>query len=164
MRYLVISDTHGRDAHIRQWALAHRPMWDAVIHAGDFFRDGVRLAQALDLPLYGAQGNNDLDPAAPWERCWTDGKWRVGVVHGHQWPAPSRSQGLDHWARERGLDVVVYGHSHVPEAMLDAGVWRINPGAIHAPRQGSGRSALTLNLSEALTFRFDHPAESAPAT
>jgi len=146
MRYLVVSDSHGHLNLLWNWLKTCRESWDAIIHAGDYYRDGEALSQQLGLPMFGAQGNNDRDARAPWETVWQDGTRRLGVIHGHQWDADHRLQGLLEWAKMRGCEVVVFGHSHVDGVFQQEGRWLINPGAIWRPRQGRPPLVMTLEI------------------
>ena len=128
-RYLVISDSHGHMAEV----LARCQDWgrfDGVIGAGDFYRDGAALAQIMNLPYFGAQGNNDREPDAPW---MTDipGTVLGLVIHGHQWPAPVRQNGLVQRAKQSGAEYVVFGHSHRRFDLTVDGIRLLNPGAIY---------------------------------
>ncbi|MBX5467858.1 MAG: YfcE family phosphodiesterase [Firmicutes bacterium] len=147
MRYLVLSDSHGRLEPVWRWLAACKDQFDAVIHAGDFFLDGQTVADALQVPYYGAQGNNDRDPKAPWETVWEDQGVRLGVIHGHQWAAPQRLAGLGQWAKAHRLKVVVYGHTHVDAVTQWEGGWLLNPGAVWRPRARRPAQVMSLTVT-----------------
>ncbi|MHB1612220.1 MAG: metallophosphoesterase family protein [Sulfobacillus sp.] len=151
MRYLVFSDTHGHVDTVSQWFQDAPDAVNAVVSAGDFYRDGLALAQQWGLPYYGAQGNNDLEPASPWHTIWDDGAFRVGVIHSHQWPVHRRLDELTQWGHENGCQIVIFGHSHV--RFYQPGVVSLlNPGAVHRPRNGQPPTAVVMDLNPDRTW------------
>lgn len=138
MRYLVVSDTHGRIFPVLDRMSGSKWGFDAVIGAGDFYRDGVALS--------GAQGNNDLEPDSPWSNTWQDGLVRGLVIHGHQWPSHRRRQGLIEKAQALSCNLVIYGHSHVREWIKVGDITLINPGAVHAPRNNQPKTIAVLDI------------------
>lgn len=146
MRYLVISDTHG---HIEP-VLAHRRDYGeiaAVIGAGDFYRDGAWIAEMWGLPYYGAQGNNDHEPQSPWSSTFRDGRVVGFVIHGHQWEASRRLQGLCQVAKAQRADILVYGHTHRRRVDRCQDATLLNPGAVYAPRGGEPRTVALLDIA-----------------
>ncbi|WP_413805311.1 metallophosphoesterase family protein [Streptomyces sp. OE57] len=133
MRLLLMSDTHlPRRAKALPGELLERlPDADVVIHAGDW----VDLA-TLDLleersrRLLGVYGNNDgselrarLPEVAQAELAGV----RLGVVH-----ETGQSKGRERRCAERfpDLDVLVFGHSHIPWDTTAEGRLRLlNPGS-----------------------------------
>ncbi|POB11092.1 metallophosphoesterase [Sulfobacillus sp. hq2] len=155
MRYVVISDTHGR---IAKWAnqLVNLSDVDGLICAGDFYRDGLWLAQKMGVPYYGAQGNNDHDVHAPWATFWQSHGVRFGVIHGHQWPASQRLAALQRLAHQFTLQVLVFGHSHKRESYHTSETWIVNPGAGFRPVQSPPSFGwLTYDAEGSLNFSWD---------
>ena len=132
-RLLLISDTHipARAKRVPE------PVWrevdaaDVVIHAGDWI--DVATLDALEARaarLVGVWGNNDgpslrarLPEAAHVE---LDGV-RFGVVH-ETGPATGREARMD--AEHDGVDVLVFGHSHIPwDTVTPRGIRLLNPGS-----------------------------------
>jgi len=132
-RLLLISDTHipARAKRLPE------PVWrevdaaDVVIHAGDWI--DVATLDALEARaarLVGVWGNNDGPPlrarlpeAAHVE---LDGV-RFGVVH-ETGPAKGREARMD--AEHEGVDVLVFGHSHIPwDTVTPRGIRLLNAGS-----------------------------------
>jgi uncharacterized protein len=80
-------------------------------------------------PVAAVRGNMDdaaVRAALP-ERAVVEAQGlRFGLVH-DPGPAARRHERLRDWFP--GCDLVVYGHTHQPEATLDEGVWIVNPGS-----------------------------------
>ena len=54
---------------------------------------------------------------------------------------------LKYKAMEAGVDVVLYGHTHIANIVFEEGVWFINPGSLSRPRYGK-RSFATIEIKE----------------
>jgi predicted phosphodiesterase len=61
----------------------------------------------------------------------------VEAVHGNmdEWPLQERLR-----AAFPGCGLVAYGHTHLPEVALDAGVWIVNPGSPTERRRAPGHT------------------------
>ena len=133
MRLLAIADTHvprrARDLPHAVWSAVDRA--DLVVHAGDWV-DAATLdaVSARSRRLVGVYGNND-DPAVrrrlPEVARADAGGVRLAVVH-ETGPAKGREQRCAQ--RFPHVDVLVFGHSHIPWDTVAAGGLRLlNPGS-----------------------------------
>ena len=132
-RLLLIADTHlprrARDLPARVWAEVDDA--DLVVHAGDWV--DLRLLDELEersRRLVGVWGNNDhgaLRERLPEiARVEVDGI-RLGVVH-ETGPAKGREERCS--AAHPDLDVLVFGHSHIPwDTTSASGLRLLNPGS-----------------------------------
>ncbi len=141
MKWLVFSDSHGSMDYMRRAVEAEKP--DRVLHLGDVARDGARL-QALfpKLPMEQVRGNCDGwggDEPEEKEVFFMDR--RVWMLHGHTYHVKYGTGMLVSEARARGVDVVVFGHTHQPLCDWD-GLWVMNPGTV------SGRPRATYGVIE----------------
>ena len=138
-RILVISDTHYPNRLIPDAFYGLIEDCDLLVHCGDFqdsdFYDELLL---LGKPLHAVLGNNDdflLERQLPRRLAFTAGGVRIGVVHGS---GPSR-KALENARREfagEGLDIVLFGHSHVPTIQQEGGRLYLNPGSLTCSRSG----------------------------
>ena len=158
MRVLIISDTHRsmsiyRDL-VEQWA----PL-DMVIHCGDVEGDEYTVAQAVDCPVEIVQGNNDFFSDLPRERQLTIGKYRVFVTHGHQYYVSTGHEFLAREAAARGMDIVMYGHTHRPVIEKIDSVLVMNPGSLTYPRQSNRKASyiiMEMDQSEEPEFQIHY--------
>ena len=58
-KYLVVSDTHGRDQNFYDVLDIEEPL-DGIIHCGDFEGSEGKYALASNCPVYFVAGNNDF--------------------------------------------------------------------------------------------------------
>ncbi|KRF06453.1 phosphodiesterase [Nocardioides sp. Soil777] len=132
-RLLVLADTHvprrARDLPEQVWDEVARA--DVVVHAGDWVDE--RLLDELESRarrLVGVHGNNDhgnlRDRLPEVARVEIQGV-RLGVVH-ETGPAKGREQRCGGLYPD--LDVLVFGHSHIPwDTTTDTGLRLLNPGS-----------------------------------
>ncbi|GAB7029336.1 metallophosphoesterase [Streptomyces sp. NPDC021749] len=133
MRLLLLSDTHlpQRAKALPPRLLDEVPRADAVLHAGDWVDTAtLDLLQARARRLIGVYGNNDgpeLRARLP-EVAYADlAGLRFGVVH-ETGPAQGRERRCA--ARYPDLDVLVFGHSHIPwDSVADGRLRLLNPGS-----------------------------------
>lgn len=133
MRLVLLADTHvparARDLPSEVWAAVDAA--DVVVHAGDWIsQDFHAVLSGRAAQLVGCAGNNDspaltrLLPAVATVEL--DGV-RLGVVH-QTGPATGREARCDR--DHPGLDVLVFGHSHIPwDSRTPAGLRLLNPGS-----------------------------------
>ena len=152
MQLLLIADTHvprrARTLPGEVWRLVDTV--DVVVHAGDWVDASlVDEVEARAGRLVGVHGNNDgaeirsrLPEVA---RVELDGL-RLGVVH-ETGQATGRERRCD--AAHPGLDVLVFGHSHIPwDTVTPRGMRLLNPGSPTDRRSQPHHTYLTAAVHE----------------
>ncbi|ACD96212.1 metallophosphoesterase family protein [Trichlorobacter lovleyi] len=133
MRILVVSDTHGNQAALLR---AHEAAGrcEAIIHLGDGEEDAALLA-VLDegCPVVRLAGNCDLGSTAPRELIREWAGVRLLLCHGDRYGVKGGLARLLEQGRATGVDAVLYGHTHLAQAVRQEGIWLINPGTLTAP-------------------------------
>ena len=142
MKWLVFSDSHGNLEYMKRAVEEYRP--DGVLHLGDVSRDAQRLAQLFPgLPVEGVRGNCDgMSGDAPVEREIFIGGKRLWLLHGHTYHVKWGVGMLVSEARARGVDAVLFGHTHQPLCYREGRLWVVNPGTV------SGRPRATCSVIE----------------
>lgn len=131
MKILVLSDSHRHVGNLLTAVEREKP--DLVFHLGDLAGDAEELADAYpDTPVVMVTGNCDawsIGPDAPGTRLETAGGVRFLLTHGHLFDAKRGPGALLREGRKRGVDAVLYGHTHIAVARQEQdGLWLINPG------------------------------------
>ncbi|MEU5313012.1 metallophosphoesterase [Streptomyces sp. NPDC021562] len=152
MRLLLTSDTHlpKRAKRLPDRLLAELPRADVVIHAGDWVDEAtLDLLETGSRRLVGVYGNNDgpgLRARLP-EVAYADlGGLRFGVVH-----ETGAAQGREARcaARFPDLDVLVFGHSHIPwDTTAPGGLRLLNPGSPTDRRRQPHCTYLTATVAD----------------
>jgi uncharacterized protein len=148
----VISDTHLRRVSkefkgIFKTYLADK---DLILHAGDIVSEEI--IDFLDKgALHAVHGNMDpfeVQRRLPAKTIVEIGPYRIGLIHG--W---GPSAGLeDRIAAEfRGVDAVVYGHSHHAANHMRNGVLYFNPGTATGYASSGIHSVGILELGDTIT-------------
>ena len=141
MKILVFSDSHGRLGHMVEAMERERP--HRVFFLGDHYRDGQALADAYpDIPMELVRGNCDWDKA-PDELIVEAGGVRFLLTHGHRYWVKSGTDQLARAARETGVDVACFGHTHNALNMPDHGVLLFNPGTAGGIYARAGYGVIT---------------------
>jgi len=65
---------------------------------------------------------------------------RILIVHGHLFGVKSDHEKLAQLLRNGGYNLIIYGHSHMPEIIPLPQGYLMNPGSLSSPRRGSKRS------------------------
>lgn len=134
MKILIVSDTHHRDENYVKVINRVAPV-DMVIHCGDIEGSETLIAEKAKCPVQMVMGNNDYFSDLPREKVFCVGKYKVWLTHGHNYYVSMGNEILKREAKARGVDIVMYGHSHRPVIDIDKEITAINPGSLTYPRQ-----------------------------
>ena len=107
---------------------------DCLIHLGDYYPDSYELrAMCPGTEVYQVPGNCDeygCYSRLPRILMPTIGGVRFYMTHGHLHKVKMTRSLLLKDARSANAQVVLYGHTHIPECSREAdGLWVMNPGA-----------------------------------
>ncbi len=148
MRILIVSDTHRQNKNYLK-ALGKVEPVDMVIHCGDVEGSEYVISESARCPVEMVAGNNDYFSELPREKEFEIGKYRVWLTHGHNYYVAMGNETLKEEARARGVDIVMFGHTHKPVVDTSGGLTVINPGSLTYPRQSNRRpSYILMELDE----------------
>lgn len=156
MKVLVISDTHRQTDNFYKVVDKIGPI-DMIIHCGDVEGSEYELEAASDCPIVMVAGNNDFFSELPREEYLDIGPYKVWVTHGHTNYVSMGYERIKEEAIGRGVDVVMFGHSHRPLVDIDDEVIAINPGSLSYPRQENRRPSyivMELDRNDELHFNI----------
>lgn len=134
MKILVVSDTHGHNTNLFELLDKMRPI-DMLIHCGD--SEGLEdyIEGFARCPVVMVRGNCDYFCLSRSDELVNVAGHRIFVTHGHHYGVKSGLSGLFDKAKEEGADIVLYGHSHIPDLSQLYGITAMNPGSLSLPRQ-----------------------------
>lgn len=136
MKVLIVSDTHGQDYNFFE-VLEKVGQPDFLIHAGDTSGSEELIKNSVRCPVKMVLGNNDYNPNYKYEEEFEIAGIKFLLLHGHRDGVYLGNDRIFYKAMERDAQVVVYGHTHVPDIEYDEeyGIWAVNPGSLTYPRQ-----------------------------
>jgi len=136
MRICVISDTHGDIKKVVAYLKEHRKAFDEIWHLGDFIQDVDEIAKKTNLPYKAVKGNCDFGAASPEELQLIVGGKRIMLCHGHHFNVKANIMNLYYYAVQEQVDLICFGHTHVPAYEMEDGMLFFNPGSASLPRAG----------------------------
>ena len=151
MKVLIVSDTHRQNENFMQIMDQEEPV-DLLIHCGDIEGSEYLISKRAGCPVYMVAGNNDFFSDLPREKEFQIGKYKVWLVHGNTYCVSMGNEILKQEARDRGVDIVMYGHTHKPVVDRDRDVIAVNPGSLTYPRQEGRRpSYIVMTIGGGIT-------------
>lgn len=139
MKLLLISDTHGRTEKLIKLLEAYKDSVSHVFHMGDFGSDLDKFESGYpNLKMVSVNGNTDYAFYGSFEEIITiepkrsPGK-KILVVHGHKFGVKASFDRLLHYAKEKSVDAVFFGHTHEAVCFTRDGIFCMNPGSLTFP-------------------------------
>lgn len=131
-KILVLSDSHRNFDPMVQAVELEKP--DMIIHLGDHYKDAMSLHGVFpDIPLHAVSGNCDSERSESEKMIVVEGK-KILLCHGHEYGVKSGYLNLQYAAREKGADIVLFGHTHQVFYDQTSQLAMLNPGSIGEPR------------------------------
>lgn len=143
MKILIVSDTHKKHDNLVK-ILERETDIDLMIHLGDSEGYEDYIAELVGCPLEIISGNNDFFSDLDREKELQVGKYRVLITHGHYYYVSMGVEDLKKEAIGRGMDVVMFGHTHRPLLDYSRGIVTLNPGSVSFPRQEGRRPSYAI--------------------
>lgn len=135
MKIVAVSDTHMPRMAKQLPARLIRELdtADLILHAGDWTSEEVYEMLVLYAPVEGVAGNNDGSAIAEkfgYRKKIPCAGVTIGLVHGH---SPGSRRTAEQQAAASfvpgEVDIIVFGHSHIPVRKRLEGVLLFNPGS-----------------------------------
>lgn len=157
MRALIISDTYRENSAFLQLIdkVGHI---DMLIHCGDVSGSEYLYKEAVECAVKIVSGNNDFYTSLKSEEEFEIENYHVLLTHGHMKGVSYGPERIMEYAANKGADIVMYGHTHVPSVEYDEtlGLWAVNPGSLTYPRQdGHKPSYIIMEIDKKGDVHFD---------
>lgn len=147
-RIMIVSDTHKRLGNLYE-ALDREKNIDKLIHLGDLEGDEDIIREMVSCEVLMVPGNNDYYSQEPREIELQIAGKNVLLTHGHYYYVSLDLQTIRREAVGRGMDIVMFGHTHRPVIEEEEELTLINPGSISYPRQQDGKCTyIIMEISE----------------
>lgn len=133
MKLGIVSDTHmPRSAKTLPKALTKGLQGvDLILHAGDWQSMWVYDELSLLAPVEGVAGNTDgwdIVDRFGQRKLLKLGEWTVGVIHGDGFGKTTEMRAYEAFQGE-AVDLIIFGHSHIPLNVRHGEVLLFNPGS-----------------------------------
>ncbi len=133
MRIVVLSDSHKAKGNLFEIVEKHMDTADLFVFLGDVdddFDDVLMLYP--DLKYERVAGNNDWYSEHQLQKIlYLNGK-RVLICHGHTYHVKSGLLEITQKCRAAGIDLCLYGHTHVQYSNYNNGLYILNPGSVRS--------------------------------
>lgn len=151
MKILVLSDTHGKTEIFPRIKEQVNDI-DLVIHLGDNTKDVQQLKEEFLTDVYNVKGNCDyMDDITPEEKVINIYGKKIFLTHGHNYGVYESLNNIYYRAKELDVDIVLFGHSHIPISVNHEDILLFNPGSTALPRGGSKRSFGIIEIESNVT-------------
>ncbi|MFG6146746.1 metallophosphoesterase family protein [Halobacillus sp. B23F22_1] len=133
MEIIVISDTHlpKKNRGLPPVLKDEMKKADLVIHAGDWQTPEVyeQIKQFGDLAgVYGNVDGDEIKALVPRREILHVKGFTIGIVHGHGEKKTTEQRVIEEFAEEE-VDVIIFGHSHLPLLRFVKKTMLFNPGS-----------------------------------
>ena len=157
MRIIVMSDSHGDFSRVRRIFEDNIPGADLFLHLGDGAKDFEDAGWLFPgVQKKNVRGNCDFGYGwdLPQEGLLDLMGKKVYYTHGDRWGVKYGLDEIERAGRERGADIVLFGHTHQAAAEFRDGLWLINPGSVRYGRDGTaGYLALDIDPAGIVAVR-----------
>lgn len=130
MKYLIVSDSHGRKSDIERIIKEAKDI-EGVLFLGDGLADIARVQSSYpNLDFYVVRGNCDISAVTPPMQILTLGDLKVMLCHGDGFDVKMSLLALRRTAISLGASVVLYGHTHKQYYEYLDGLYIFCPGSV----------------------------------
>lgn len=134
MKIGVVSDTHltdSRGARLPEELVLGLAGVDLILHAGDWTSPRVIGELERIAPVDGVAGNNDgpdIVNRFGYKKLVEAAGVRIGVIHGDGYAKTTERRAFDAFEGEN-VQMIIFGHSHIPHLEMKSGILMFNPGS-----------------------------------
>ena len=158
MKIIVLSDTHmpRMAKSLPPRILKELVSADLILHTGDFNTIDVlhELEQFASVKaVYGNADQQEVIKALPEKQIIQAGSFRIGLVHGHGKGKTTEKRAIEAFSNDQ-IDLLIYGHSHIPSFKKIDGLQILNPGSPTDKRRQKQFSFVVLTVEDTLDVEF----------
>jgi putative phosphoesterase len=147
----VISDTHiSKDAAFFEAFIKRNfSELDMILHLGDYTSMSVLEILEQNTGFTGVYGNNDssiIKETLKEKEIIKIFDYKIGLFHGHGQEKTTLERAYDKFKEDK-VDIIVFGHSHMPLIQTKHKILFINPGSVSNKRKERWYSYIVLNIT-----------------
>jgi len=149
LKIVIVSDNH-HNQRVLDYIVKVNPDADYYYHLGDSEAEELKDIE----PFVSVRGNNDFTDAFPVSRRFELGGKTFYMEHGHHMFYGDYHSVLAK-AKEKGADIILFGHTHRYLCIEVEGVLILNPGSCYLNRDYTGPSYAVLYLNDDGSYRVE---------
>ncbi|KZE66010.1 hypothetical protein AWM68_06420 [Fictibacillus phosphorivorans] len=160
-KILIISDTHmprmGKEIP-EPVVEVLKDSVDCILHAGDWAQESVFEELKMYAPVYGVKGNVDKDTwgsTLPEKLIFEIEDVRIAIVHGHLGKGRSTPERAFRLCENDDVEVIIFGHSHIPFHEVKNNKILFNPGSPTDKRRQK-QFSFGLAIVDQSTIKLNH--------
>ncbi|MGE5606265.1 MAG: metallophosphoesterase family protein [Bacteroidota bacterium] len=154
MRIGVVGDIHG-NLNVLERVLRVMGPVDQLLFTGDGYRELARVKLSFRFPIKGVAGNCDFITEYPVEQIFQLESHQVMLTHGHRYGVKQGLTTIGLAGRERGVGLIIFGHTHLPLNTEWEGIKLFNPGTLCPERAYRGVTYGVIEIDQD-RIRFFH--------
>lgn len=145
----VISDTHRvKSAIERAVYVMKKAEVEIIFHLGDNVEDAKDIERLMNKEVISVKGNCDTTNSVPSEIVIEAGGKKFLLTHGHNHNVYRDLNILKYKGIELGVDMVLFGHTHVPAIEFQDELYFMNPGSAASSRLRGNTIGLITIINE----------------
>ena len=156
MKVVIVSDTHGMHRTFEDVIEIENDL-DLLLHLGDVEGGAVFMEEVAGCECHFVSGNNDFFDDLPEEETVEVAGKKIWMTHGHTYYVGFGLDEILEAGKEKGADIILFGHIHRPVWEEIDGITILNPGSLTYPRQMGRRPTyivMTASDKEDITYEF----------
>ena len=154
---ILVSDNHGDEHALLDLVSLYEETISCFLHCGD---SESHVSDPIWTHMKTVKGNMDRESAFPEKRIVSLGDKKVLVTHGHLQGVKRDLTQLKVEAKEEQVDVVCFGHTHIPFCKREDGILYVNPGSISLPKGTHPQKSYALLTLEGDSFYVQYYNEN----
>jgi len=124
-----MSDSHGNKSNMLEAVSLETP--ELILHLGDHDRDCIDIEfEYPQIPLRSVRGNCDRSSAGLDMDEFSFENKRFFMTHGHLFSVKTGKTKIIETSVDRGVDILLFGHTHIPHYSVIGSLTAVNPGNI----------------------------------
>ena len=155
----VLSDTHlpKKAKELPDLVRERLRAADHIVHAGDLTAHFVLAELKQWAPVSAVAGNVDPPELAAelgWTKVLQVGRFRIGITHGHLGKGKTTPDRAWNTFQDEVVDMIVFGHSHIPFEAKRNGILLLNPGSPTDKRRQPQYSFCMLHVNHEIQIKW----------
>ena len=127
---------------------------DILFHLGDLYTDAIYIENTFNIHTVYVRGNCDFSQEADiYKEIELKGR-RFFLTHGHMYRVKWGIEYLKQATKGDKYDIVLFGHTHIPQVFFENSILFMNPGSLADPRGSKKPTVGLLEISHSRVLPY----------